>query len=217
MSENTEKDLSIFLDNRIGKRVAITAGRAIGLRWFVGLGNPGKAYERTRHNIGFMAVDRLAARWGIELLPSKFRALAGEGLVCGQKVFLLKPTTFMNLSGESVRAFMDFYRVGVEGLVLLYDDMDTPFGKIRLRYKGSSGGHNGVESVIQHVGTQLFNRIRIGISRPEPGASTVDYVLSEFTKEERERLPDILERAADAAEASLTEPFEKVMARFNAG
>ncbi|CAG7650038.1 Peptidyl-tRNA hydrolase [Paenibacillus solanacearum] len=186
------------------------------LKWFVGLGNPGRQYESTRHNIGFMALDRFADRHGIKITQSKCKGLLGEGHVAGQKVYLLKPQTYMNLSGESIRAFMDFYKASVEDLIVIYDDLDTVFGHIRLRYQGSAGGHNGIKSTIQHLGSQSFNRIRMGISRPVPGREVVDYVLGSFTKEETQTLPDVLDKTAEAMEHLLTNPFEKTMGKYNA-
>ncbi len=186
------------------------------MKWIVGLGNPGSEYRYTRHNVGFMAVDQLASRWNIEVTSSKCKALVGEGRIGGKKVALLKPMTYMNLSGESVRAFMDYYKADAAEMLVLYDDLDTPFGQIRLRYQGSPGGHNGIKSIIQHTGSQIFNRVRIGISRPQPGYGIADYVLSNFRKEEEAGLQQMLKSSCDAAEAWLAEPFEKVMAKFNA-
>lgn len=185
------------------------------MKWFVGLGNPGKTYETTRHNVGFMALDFFAAKHGLSITQSKCKGLLGEGLVGGQKVALLKPQTYMNLSGESIRAFMDFYKASLEDLIVVYDDLDTPFGSIRLRYQGSAGGHNGIKSTIQHVGTQTFNRIRMGISRPLPGRDIAGYVLSPFSKEEFKEMPKLLERTCEAMEFALTNDFEKTMAKFN--
>jgi PTH1 family peptidyl-tRNA hydrolase len=185
------------------------------LKWFVGLGNPGIQYESTRHNIGFMALDRFADKHGIKISQSKCKGLIGEGNVAGVKVVLLKPMTYMNLSGESMRAYMDFYKASIEDLVVVYDDLDTPFGQIRLRYQGSAGGHNGIKSAIQHLGTQTFNRIRMGISRPAPGFDIADYVLSRFTKEEAGQLPAVLDKTVEAMEHMLANPFEKTMAKFN--
>ncbi|MFC6232769.1 aminoacyl-tRNA hydrolase [Paenibacillus allorhizosphaerae] len=186
------------------------------MKWFVGLGNPGRQYETTRHNIGFMAIDRFAEQHGIKIAQSKCKGLLGEGHVAGQKVYLLKPQTYMNLSGESIRAFMDFYKASIEDLVVIYDDLDTPFGNIRLRYQGSAGGHNGIKSTIQHLGTQSFNRIRMGISRPAPGREVVDYVLGSFTKEEAQTMPSVLDKTAEAMEHLLTNSFEKTMGKYNA-
>ncbi|WP_091176353.1 aminoacyl-tRNA hydrolase [Paenibacillus sp. 1_12] len=185
------------------------------MKWFVGLGNPGTPYQSTRHNIGFMAVDRFAEKHGIKVTQSKCKALLGEGNVNGTKVYLIKPMTYMNLSGESIRAFMDFFKVPIEDFIVIYDDLDTPFGQIRLRYQGSAGGHNGIKSTIQHLGTQSFNRIRMGINRPLPGYNIADYVLSSFSKEEAKAMPELLDTTCDAMEHALGNSFEKTMAKFN--
>lgn len=185
------------------------------MKWIVGLGNPGTHYAHTRHNVGFMALDLLADRWGVAVSQSKFKALLGEGMIHGHKVFLLKPMTFMNLSGESVRAFMDFYKSRIEDMIVVYDDLDTPLGQIRLRHQGSPGGHNGMKSIIQHTGTQVFNRVRIGISRPAPGSNIVDYVLSPFCKQEASLLKEALDKTCDALDFAVHNPFDKSMAKFN--
>jgi PTH1 family peptidyl-tRNA hydrolase len=185
------------------------------LKWFVGLGNPGLQYEATRHNIGFLALDRFAAKHSISISQSKCKGLIGEGHVNGTKVVLIKPMTYMNLSGESIRAYMDFYKASMEDMTIVYDDLDTVFGQIRLRYQGGAGGHNGIKSAIQHLGTQSFNRIRMGISRPKPGFNIADYVLSRFTKEEWEQLPAVLDRTVEGMEHLLSNPFENTMAKFN--
>ncbi|MNW32724.1 Peptidyl-tRNA hydrolase [compost metagenome] len=185
------------------------------MKWIVGLGNPGPQYEKTRHNVGFMALDRLAARHGIAVNQSKCKALVGEGMIGGVKTVIIKPMTYMNLSGESIRAYMDYYKATLDDLIVVYDDLDTEIGKIRLRYQGSAGGHNGIKSIIQHTGTQQFNRIRMGISRPEPGYAIVDYVLSTFPKKEKEQLDSMIEETCDALEFSLNETFERTMAKFN--
>ncbi|MBP1967217.1 aminoacyl-tRNA hydrolase [Paenibacillus aceris] len=185
------------------------------MKCFIGLGNPGKQYEMNRHNVGFMAIDRFAAKWGINSFQSKGKGLLGEGNVNGTKVFLLKPMTYMNLSGESMRAILDFYKAKVEDVVIIYDDMDTPFGQIRLRYQGSAGGHNGIKSIIQHAGTQSFNRIRVGVNRPAPGYNIADYVLSNFSKEEMKSLDEVLDLTCEAMLSCLDEPFEKTMGKFN--
>lgn len=185
------------------------------MKWIVGLGNPGPKYERTRHNIGFMALDHLADRHGIEIRQDKCKALIGEGNIAGTKVALIKPMTYMNLSGESVRAYMDYYKVALEDMIVVYDDLDTEVGRIRLRYQGSAGGHNGIKSIIQHTGTQVFNRIRMGISRPQPGYPIVDYVLGTFPKAEGEPLKQSIEDACDAVEYSLSHTYEQTMAKFN--
>jgi PTH1 family peptidyl-tRNA hydrolase len=185
------------------------------MKWIVGLGNPGPQYEKTRHNVGFMALDQLAARHGITINQSKCKALIGEGIIDGVKTVLIKPMTYMNLSGESVRAYMDYYKADLNDLIVVYDDLDTEVGKIRLRYQGSAGGHNGIKSLIQHTGTQQFNRIRMGISRPEPGYAIVDYVLGVFPKNEKEALEGMISETCDALEYSLNNTFERTMAKFN--
>ncbi|EMY5508905.1 aminoacyl-tRNA hydrolase [Bacillus wiedmannii] len=185
------------------------------MKLIVGLGNPGREYELTRHNIGFMAIDELAKRWNISLNEQKFKGIFGAGFVNGEKVILLKPLTYMNLSGESIRPIMDYYKIDVEDFVVLYDDLDIPVGKLRLRMKGSAGGHNGVKSTISHLGTQEFQRIRMGIDRPKNGMKVVDYVLGRFTSEE---IPDVshsIEKAADACEEWLNKPFLQIMNTFN--
>lgn len=185
------------------------------MKCFIGLGNPGKQYEMNRHNVGFMAIDRFAAKWGITSFQNKGKGLLGEGVVNGTKVYLLKPMTYMNLSGESMRAFLDFYKAKLEDVTIVYDDMDTPFGQIRLRYQGSPGGHNGIKSIIQHAGTQSFNRIRVGVNRPAPGYNIADYVLSNFSKEEMKSIDEVLDLTCEAMLFSLSESFEKTMAKFN--
>ncbi|WP_336078591.1 aminoacyl-tRNA hydrolase [Paenibacillus sp. 203] len=185
------------------------------MKWIVGLGNPGPQYEKTRHNVGFMALDALASRHNIQINQSKCKALIGEGHIGGVKTVLIKPMTYMNLSGESLRAYMDYYKADMEDLIVVYDDLDTEVGKIRLRYQGSAGGHNGIKSIIQHTGTQSFNRIRMGISRPEPGHAIVDYVLGTFPKKEKELLAGMIKDTCNALEHSLSHPFERTMAEFN--
>ncbi|WP_338450467.1 aminoacyl-tRNA hydrolase [Niallia oryzisoli] len=185
------------------------------MKLIVGLGNPGKEYDKTRHNIGFEVIDALAERLHISLEQAKFKGIYGSKLVDGEKVYLLKPLTYMNLSGESIRAIMDYFQIETEDLLVIYDDMDLPVGKIRLRQKGSAGGHNGIKSTIAHIGTQEFNRIRIGINRPSNGMSITDYVLGRFTKEEQELIKGAVEQSADACEEWIKKPFLQVMNTYN--
>lgn len=185
------------------------------MKLIVGLGNPGREYELTRHNIGFMAIDELAKRWNISLNEQKFKGVFGAGFVNGEKVILLKPLTYMNLSGESIRPLMDYYKIDVEDFVVMYDDLDIPVGKLRLRMKGSAGGHNGVKSTISHLGTQEFQRIRMGIDRPKNGMKVIDYVLGRFTSEEITDVNHSIEKAADACEEWLNKPFLQIMNTFN--
>lgn len=185
------------------------------MKLIVGLGNPGEKYAGTRHNIGFDCIDYCAKQFNIELNQSKFKGVFGTGLVNQEKLFLLKPLTYMNLSGESIRPLMDYYGMTVEDVVIIYDDMDLPTGKIRLRQKGSAGGHNGIKSVIQHFGTQEFKRIRMGVDRPEPGVSIVNYVLGRYHPEQREDVADSIIQASKAVEAWTEKPFLEVMNHFN--
>jgi len=163
-----------------------------------------------------MVIDELARRWNADVGSRKCKALVGEARLGAEKVALLKPMTYMNLSGESLRAFMDYYKAKPEDMIVVYDDLDTEVGRIRLRYQGSPGGHNGIKSIIQHLGTQTFNRVRVGISRPKPGMVISDYVLSGFAKSEQEDLRKSVEEAADAIEYALGHSFEQTMAKYNA-
>lgn len=185
------------------------------MKLIIGLGNPGKEYEHTHHNVGFDTIDVLAKKWNIPLNHQKFNAIYGTALRPEGKVMLMKPLTYMNLSGEAVRPMMDYFDIDVEDIVVIYDDLDLAKGKLRLRQKGSAGGHNGIKSLIQHIGTQNFSRIRIGINRPPEGMKVPDYVLSRFSKEEQPLMQDAFNRAADACEYWLEKPFTEVMNRFN--
>lgn len=181
-----------------------------------GLGNPGSRYAHTRHNAGFEAVGRLADRYRIEIGTKKFQALCGTGVIEGQKVLLLEPQTYMNLSGESVRAACDFYKIDPEEeLIVLYDDISLAPGQLRIRAKGSAGGHNGVKSIISHLGTQTFKRVKIGVGEKPEGYDLADYVLSRFAKDEQEAMEDAFGRAARAAAKLLTEDIGSVMNTFN--
>jgi PTH1 family peptidyl-tRNA hydrolase len=188
------------------------------MKLVVGLGNPGSQYEATRHNIGFWAVDALARRLGVSIDRDKFRALAGQARVGDETVWLLKPQTFMNLSGESVREALQFYREvdPAADLILIYDDMDFPLGTVRLRLKGSAGGHNGVKSVIECVGSEWFPRVRVGIGRPKPGVDVIRHVISPFDPDEREAAVQAAERAAEAVQYALEHSFERAMNLYNA-
>ena len=185
------------------------------MKLIVGLGNPGKQYDKTRHNIGFDVIDVLSDRLNIPLNQAKLKGVFGTGYVNGEKVFLLKPLTYMNLSGESIRAVMDYFDINDDELVVIYDDLDLPVGKIRLRQKGSAGGHNGIKSTIAHLGTQEFNRIRVGIDRPPSGMKVPDYVLGQFTKEEQAIMDETAKMCAEACEEWFRKPFLQVMNDFN--
>lgn len=185
------------------------------MKLIIGLGNPGKAYEDTRHNIGFKVVDYLAGQWNAPLTQSKFKGMYSISHRPEGKVMLLKPLTYMNLSGESVSALMDYYGIDLKDIIVIYDDLDLPAGQLRLRQKGSAGGHNGIKSLIQHLGTQEFNRLRIGISRPPAGMKVPDYVLQRFSKEERPEVEDAIKKSAAACESWLSKPFLEVMNQYN--
>lgn len=180
----------------------------------VGLGNPGAKYDRTRHNVGFDLVDRLAQRWQVSMTDQKkFQGIAGEGLAGRQKIRLLKPQTFMNLSGQSVRALLDWYKLNPTEVLVLYDDLDLPLGKMRMRLSGSAGGHNGMKSLIGHLGTSEFPRLRIGIGKSND--ETISHVLGKFMPAEATVVSEVLDLAADAVEWSLREGVEKAMSKYN--
>jgi PTH1 family peptidyl-tRNA hydrolase len=186
------------------------------MKVIVGLGNPGRKYEKTRHNVGFWVVDQLAEDLGISFNISKFNGLIGEGRIGDEKVILVKPLTYMNLSGECVGPLLHFYKIDPkEDLLVVYDDLDLPCGKIRLREKGSSGGHNGMKSLIAHLNTEQFKRIKIGIERPEPGRQVPDYVLSPFTKEQEEIVLSAVNRAVSAVKDWMQNSFANVMNKYN--
>ncbi len=184
------------------------------MKLIVGLGNPGIKYENTRHNAGFMVLDRIAQINGISISKSKFEGKHVKTKINGEDVILLKPETYMNLSGLSVRACMDFYKIPRENVLVIYDDLDTPVGSIRLKTKGSAGGHNGMKSVIQAVMGEDFDRIRVGIGR-DSKIKIIDYVLTRFKPEEIEDLNRAIDQAAQAAIFSLTHSFEQTMNRYN--
>ena len=185
------------------------------MKLIVGLGNPGSKYAGTRHNIGFDILDYTAKELDIELNQSKFKGVFGTYLHKGEKIIFLKPLTYMNLSGESVAPLLNYYNIPLENLLVVYDDLDLPAGKIRLRQKGSAGGHNGIKSLISHLGTNEFNRIRVGIDRPAPGHQIIDYVLGGYRPEEKQDIQDSIEQSSKAIEAWFDKPFLEVMNTFN--
>jgi PTH1 family peptidyl-tRNA hydrolase len=188
----------------------------------VGLGNPGKKYDQTRHNVGFEVVDQLAQRWQIRLAENrKFQGEYGEGHGPHRdKIRLLKPLTYMNLSGQSIRAATDWFKLPAESVLVVYDEMDLPLGKIRLRLSGSAGGHNGMKSAIAHLNTQNFPRLRIGIGKPQLAATTsepnpISHVLGQFSREEGQMLNEVLQLTIDAIELSLKQGVAKAMSLYN--
>ena len=179
----------------------------------VGLGNPGREYNNTRHNIGFDAIDVIADKYNIEVSRIKFKGVYGEGFVNGEKVILLKPTTYMNLSGESVREVMDFYKLSEEDILIIYDDVSLDVGRIRIREKGSAGGHNGIKSIIANIGTDVFPRIKVGVGKPQ--GDLVKHVLGTFSKEDREDLNKVLEAVAMASETIIKGDAKEAMNKYN--
>lgn len=185
------------------------------MKVIVGLGNPGRKYELTKHNVGFWAVDQLSDKWNLPFQKEKWHSAVAEGVVNGEKVYLLKPLTYMNLSGEAVGAVMRFLKLPIEDLLVIFDDMDIPLGQLRLRKKGSSGGHNGMKSLIQHLGTEQFNRIKIGINRPPSPMTVVDYVLAPFSDLDHTIAADAAIASAEAANEWLRNDFLSAMNKYN--
>lgn len=193
--------------------------KEIKMKLIVGLGNPGSKYEKTRHNIGFDVVDLLAKEFKAPAFRDKFQGLLTEVTFQGEKVLFLKPQTYMNLSGDSVNAVAKFYKISNDDILIIYDDMDTPLGKIRFRPKGSSGGHNGIKSIIAHMG-EVFPRIRFGIGKPtlpsQIGGDIIDFVLSRFTKEEEEKLNEGINLSTKCAVDFMKDiDIEKLMQKYN--
>ncbi|HET6383112.1 MAG TPA: aminoacyl-tRNA hydrolase [Armatimonadota bacterium] len=181
----------------------------------VGLGNPEDRFTRTRHNVGFMVADRLAERHEFRIRHREKRALTGSWVSSNGRVLVAEPQTYMNLSGASVRALSQFYKISPDRVLVVCDDTALPFGRLRIRRAGSEGGHNGLRSLSQHLGTQEYPRLRIGIGRPASSQALKDYVLSAFTSTEMSELPAILDRAVDAIETAVSEGVDAAMTRFN--
>ena len=181
-----------------------------------GLGNPKKEYDNTRHNIGFAFIDALAEKYSISVMDVKHKALTGKGIINGQKVILVKPLTFMNLSGESIRPISDYYKIDTaKELIVISDDISLPPGQIRIRKKGSAGGHNGLKNIIQHLGNEEFQRIRIGVGEKPKGYDLADYVLGHFSKEEQPLMQEGIKRAMEAAAMMLEGDIDRAMNEFN--
>ena len=181
-----------------------------------GLGNPGSKYEKTRHNMGFRVIDLLAEKYHIDMNMKKHKAVCGTGVIEGRKVMLLKPQTFMNLSGESIREAVDFYKIDPETeLIVIYDDIDLDPGQLRIRKKGSAGGHNGIKNIIQELGTQKFVRIKVGVGAKPQGWDLADYVLGRFGSEDRKLVDEAQDRACKAVELILSDGPDAAMNEFN--
>lgn len=181
-----------------------------------GLGNPDRQYEGTRHNAGFDVIDRIADKYNIAVDTKKHRALIGKGVIEGRKVILAKPQTYMNLSGESIRSMADYYKIDPEHeLVVIYDDINLEPGQLRIREKGSAGGHNGIKNIIACLGTQVFPRIRVGVGEKPSRYDLADYVLGHFSKAEKEMMSEGYDHAADAAAMILAGRTGDAMSKYN--
>ena len=181
----------------------------------VGLGNPGPDYRHNRHNVGFMAIDALARALDIPIQRVELRALVGKGLLDGQRVILAKPQTFMNKSGQAVASLARFYKIPVDQILVVHDDLDLPFGNLRLRPEGGTGGHKGMDSIMNRLGTREFPRLRVGIGRPPGRMDPADFVLHDFDPPQQELLPQALDRAVQAMRAFVLEGVEPAMTMFN--
>ena len=181
----------------------------------VGLGNPEEEYSKTRHNMGFNTINKISQQYNIEVKQNKFQALYGSGIIEKEKVILLKPQTYMNLSGNSVKKIVDFYKIEKEKILVIYDDMDIEPGKIKIRKKGSSGGHNGMKSIIQMIGTEEFPRIRIGIGRPKHNGDEINYVIGAIPEEEISKLNEGIEKAKEAVIEILKNGIDSAMNKLN--
>lgn len=183
----------------------------------VGLGNPGSKYENTRHNVGFMAVDTIVKNLNLTFTDDKtFKAEVASGFLQGEKVYFVKPTTFMNNSGIAVKALLTYFNISLEDVIVIYDDLDMANGKLRFRQKGSAGGHNGIKSIIAHLGTQEFDRIKIGIGRPKEGMTVINHVLGNLSADEKMIIDNTLDKVDEAVNYYLdTHDFEATMRRYN--
>lgn len=187
------------------------------VKMIVGLGNPGSKYEKTKHNIGFMAIDNIVKNLDVTFTDDKnFKAQIGSTFINHEKVYFVKPTTFMNNSGIAVKALLTYYNIDITDLIVIYDDLDMEVSKLRLRSKGSAGGHNGIKSIIAHIGTQEFNRIKVGIGRPLKGMTVISHVMGQFNTEDNITISLTLDRVVNAVKFYLQEnDFEKTMQKFN--
>lgn len=185
------------------------------MKIIAGLGNPGAKYAGTRHNVGFSVIDEFSERHNIKIETSKHKALIGKGMADGERVILAMPQTFMNLSGESIRAIMDFYKCTPDDLIVVYDDIDLEAGRLRIRQKGSAGGHNGMKNIILHTGSQDFARVRVGVGKKPDNMDLADYVLSRFGRDELPVIRQACREACDALDIMLSEGIASAMNRFN--
>lgn len=182
----------------------------------VGLGNPGREYETTRHNAGFLALDTISAKYGFKVDRLKFKSLCGDFMIKNKRVLFMKPTTFMNLSGEAVREAMQFYKIPIENVIIIYDDVSLDVGKMRIRRKGTDGGHNGIKSIIYQTAKDTFPRIKIGVGqKPHADYDLADWVLGKFTKDEQKILASVFDKACDALELLIDSKIDEAMGKYN--
>ena len=185
------------------------------MKIIVGLGNPTREYEGTRHNVGFSVIYNISDAYNIKVDTKKHKALIGKGVIEGQKVILAMPMTYMNLSGESVRELMDYYKCDLEDLIVIYDDISLDVGKLRIRGKGSAGGHNGIKNIISHLGTQEFTRIKVGVGEKPKHMDLADYVLGRFSKDEQPLIREAADKAKQAVATIITQGIDVAMNKFN--
>ncbi|HGC8968619.1 TPA: aminoacyl-tRNA hydrolase [Streptococcus agalactiae] len=187
------------------------------VKMIVGLGNPGSKYNDTKHNIGFMAVDRIVKNLDVNFTEDKnFKAEIGSDFINGEKIYFIKPTTFMNNSGIAVKALLTYYNISIKDMIIIYDDLDMEVGKIRFRQKGSAGGHNGIKSIIAHLGTQEFDRIKVGIGRPNGRMTVINHVLGKFDKNDEIMISNTLDKVDNAVNYYLQmNDFQKTMQKYN--
>jgi len=185
------------------------------MKLIVGLGNPTAKYDKTRHNVGFEVIDRLSEEYNISVDVLKHKGVYGKGRIAGDSVILLKPMTYMNLSGESVVAVANYFKIAAEDIIVIYDDINLDVGRLRIREKGSAGGHNGIKNIIAHLGTDEFPRIRVGVGMKPPKMDLADYVLSRFTKQEQELMEDGYHKACKALELMVMDDIAKAMNDYN--
>ena len=197
--------LPFFQQNRGDKNMIVIAG----------LGNPGKEYDKTKHNVGFWVIDQLAKEYNIDVTKFKHKALIGDGVIAGKKVLLVKPQTYMNLSGESIREVLKFYKIPIEQFYVIYDDTSLPLSSVRIREKGSAGGHNGIKNIIAHLNTDAFIRIKVGIGEKPNGWDLADYVLTNFSKDDEPLILSGVEKASHAIEIILTKGIVEAMNQTN--
>lgn len=184
------------------------------MKLIVGLGNPGREYLSTRHNMGFMTIDKYAKKLGIEITKDKFNGLYGETLINGEKIILLKPQSFINLSGEVIRKYIDFYKLNIEDVLIIHDDLDLPVGTFKIKKKGSSGGHNGLKNIELHLGTNEYKRIKIGISNNKL-IDTKDYVLGKISEEDMNQLNKVIDVVMNVIDDYFKISFEELMSKYN--